>query len=386
MRPHAVLGALLRGAPLDARELAPGHEPQFAAWCEQHRLGPFVHRLVDPDSRLAHTLREQYLVAQADDLSRQSWVRPLLARCASSNVEVCTFKGCGIAHMTRVYSAAFERPLGDLDLLIAPTDIDAFVGIAAELGFDYETQDPEVRRFQHQTHYQVALWHEQHGLLEAHHRLYDDVMAEQEVRFRARAERVEVYGEAASILCPADMYLVLAAHLFRNPTVLWIWLLDLYLLARSLTRSDWDLLLDEARRGGQSVFVDAALACCEHLWGPCSPHLDPAARRVLTARLSNVEQAARRRLVSDLETDSFRGYDIMLARRLSGRPYRRPGRLFDDLVPTAGLASIITGHSSSSRSFWQQRGRAAFMQLSHATRRVFTAAMLALEGRRSDPG
>jgi hypothetical protein len=336
--PHEVLKALLEGDDARAEQVFDGHADAFASWCRDHRLGAICHRLGEPGGRLRARLHEQLVDAMADDLARRAWVGELLAAANEGGFEVFAFKGCGIAHDTRVYANSFERPLGDVDLLVRRDDLDAMVELATGRGFASDP-DPRLVEFQRNVGYQLTVVHPRHGVLELHHRLYADILPSQEARFLARATTLPVYGSVARVFALPDLLLVACAHIFRSG-LLWAWWVDVALLARAMSAADWDILVAELEIGGQQVFVDTALTLLEGLWGFEVPPAARAVRGRMSAGLTRMERAARDDFLRAAPAD-YRAAGLLLARRLSGRPFRARGRPW--LVADAGTAEKLVG-------------------------------------------
>lgn len=225
---------------------------------EQHRLRPMLHRRSTTESwpvpqHLARQWLNSYNRAALRALGQRAALARIGAALSAGGIKAAVLKGGAF-----VWSAGFDpalRPMRDLDLLIAPDDAARVVGILSAAGFagGSAALSGSGKHLPPMT---------SGGLIvEVHLHLfdtYDDVAAEREARYIARAwqraEAAAVPGICA--LCPADtlLHLILHAvldHQFNNGPLL---LGDLKLLIGS-GRIDWALFWNEAER------LEAVRAC-----------------------------------------------------------------------------------------------------------------------------
>lgn len=326
--PHRIISALLAGTPELAERQVSGHEAMFAAWALRHRLGPVLHSLAVPGGRVRAALNEQYLVATADELARQSWIPELLEAASANDVGIVVFKGLGIAHDRRVYAAPELRPLGDLDLLVHPDELDRAIAAAQRVGFSFGYADPAIEAMAREEGYQVTLWHERYGCLELHHGLYRDIPESATHAMLDRSVAAEVYGARVRRFVDRDLFYLLCVHLAKSRELwVWGWLMDLALLAPAIAPADFDLLVDDCLEWGGQVFVLACIQMLRELWGAEPPQLGSHQVRRLEEALSVLERPALRSFMSKLPGGPLGGEGLMLARRLSLRPGRRSSPL-----------------------------------------------------------
>ena len=224
----------------------------------QQRLRPLLHHRSTAGSwpvppglaRQWHTRNNR---AALRALGQRAVLTRIGAAFAAAGVRAAVLKGGAF-----VWSPGFNpalRPMRDLDLLIAPEDVDRVVTILSAAGFSGGGAElvESGKHLPAMTSSEVTV--------EPHLHLfdtYDDRAADRERQFIARAwQRAEPAAvPGVSALCPTDtlLHLILHAvldHQFNNGPLL---LEDLKALTGS-GRIDWALFWDEAER------LDAVRAC-----------------------------------------------------------------------------------------------------------------------------
>ena len=316
---HRWVGALLAGERLDLEGEALA---RFAGWLERHRLAAYVHHIAAEQApKLAPLLLAARQAELARTLLKEAWMEPLLRDLETAGVDTILFKGLGIAYLK--YPLPELRPLGDLDLFVGNSGVIAAISAARRLSFEVSA-DPMVLRYHVEEGYNVPLVHPRHGTLELHHALYRDCPDALVAEVVARSVRADVLGVTVRVFRDEDLWLVLATHFCVSaPGSRWLWLFDLVLLGRSLTRENWSAIADVALLHGQQVFVVAVLNLLRALWG-----VKFEAAPDLASMLSERERAALGPMTCLLVDEPFDGEKLSIARRLSGRPVRgRLGRL-----------------------------------------------------------
>jgi hypothetical protein len=368
--PHRIVTALLANAPENAERLARGCEAELAAWALQHRLGPVLCQMSHPEGRIRAALAEQHLVAVADELERESWVPSLLDAASAKAVVPIVFKGLGVAHDARLYASPALRPLGDLDLLVEPSDLDSAIAAAQGEGFVLSYPDPAVERFAREEGYQVALEHPRHGCLEIHHALYRDIPRRATTSMLARTACAQVYGRRLRRLDDTDLLYVLCVHLAKSKHLwVWSWLMDIALLGPLLSARQWRRLVEDSLDWGGQVFVVACLRTLKDLWAVEFPALERTQLERLELGLSGLERKAVRAFMRVLPSGPLGGEGLMLARRLSARPGRRSSPL-RALWCHPGVVCTELGVRSDARGFTWHRVRHAGVRLRRGLRAI----------------
>ena len=220
---------------------------------------------------------------------------------------------------SRVYPAPEARPTGDLDLLIAPTDLPAARAALAVAGW---------RPRRSGRHYEAYLAGEAYNwqaldasglLLELHYRLWGVVPAGLAAELLAAATPDPTLGPTARRLSLAGAYVIAAVHAWASPPprpLLAWW--DLERIAAAGGPGLAAEVTALAAAHGLELFVLLAAEVAGDLW----PRPEQAAIvAALAPRLRRAERLARRRAQRrDLAEAPFE--PLVLARLLSGRPSR----------------------------------------------------------------
>jgi hypothetical protein len=323
---------------------------ELADFARRHRVAAWLFEKAAAGSPLRGDLREARRLATAEYLRHEAFVAPLLRRLRCAGIRVTCFKGIGVAHRVGVYARPELRLVGDVDVLLGSADLVRAVELAAALGFTTSR-----RTVLPPHHYQLPLTHPRHGLLELHTDLYRDLPAGTIDTMLARTEPIEVYGAPAEILCDADLWLVCAVHLAQNRDILWIWVVDLYMLGRVMTPAQWRLVEETTLATHTQVFVVAALEAMRAAWDLQPPGMPEAFADRMRAALSLLERLAVARLRKRMPDGPYDGDQLILARRLSGRPVRGERGLWTSIWPHAGVVALATGVSPDGPAFGWER-------------------------------
>ncbi|GAC1650447.1 MAG: hypothetical protein NVS4B3_09230 [Gemmatimonadaceae bacterium] len=149
-----------------------------------------------------------------------------------AHIEPLLLKGWAVA---RMYVDASLRPLGDIDLAVAPTDYAKAVDVLGTLPLSLAGVDLHA------------------GLPEFHAEPHDGVFA------RSRLVRLE--ASHIRVLAPEDQLRLLCLHFLRHGGWRPLWLCDVAVMLESLPKNfDWDLCLHGRRRIAHQVALVCQLA------------------------------------------------------------------------------------------------------------------------------
>jgi hypothetical protein len=154
----------------------------------------------------------------------------------------------------RLYPDPRARPSTDLDLLVAPAELDRAAAALATAGWRAPTTRAEAwyRRHHHHLHLERA----GAPVVELHFRAATAFGADLDAA--PLLARARPHDSGALVLAPEDEWLYLAVHAANHRFERLGWLYDLKLLAR--TRPTWDVVLARAAEAGVSRAVAFALA------------------------------------------------------------------------------------------------------------------------------
>lgn len=248
---------------------------------------------------------------------------------------------------SRVYNEPEERPTGDVDILVFPSDGDRARQALLEAGWKELYQGQRSARYTREEGYAWQLLGANGVLLELHFRLWGLIPTGYETVALARATP----GEGGRRLRWADAYVVAAAHFWTvTPPRPLIGLRDLHLCGKSLANAgevvqitiDWDL---------QAQVAMAAALSFEFWQGPVCGEI--------VQRLKPLLRRSEQRLFEGWQDDGahldLRWRSLALARLLAGRRSRAGWRVaWRRLWPHAGLAERATPEDWP---WWRRRAR-----------------------------
>jgi len=147
----------------------------------------------------------------------------------------------------RLYPTPHTRPSADLDLLVAPADLDRATAALKNLG--YRSGNEAQARFLRRYHYHTILSRSCPPVIELHFRLSNSFGVEiQAEDFLSRAGKYRTaQGAIAHILSPEDEMLYLSVHAAGHRFIRLSWLCDINLLVRHYPSLDWATLVARAR-------------------------------------------------------------------------------------------------------------------------------------------
>ena len=261
-------------------------------------------------------------------------------------IDTLPLKGAALAEP--LYRDVAARPMGDIDLLVRPSDVPRAEEALLDLG--YAVHEGESADFQRRHHYHLTYFHNAREVpIELHWNigrpkgksrinLHDEDLIE---RWFTRAESAALAGSAARVPAPHDMLLHLCVHFLKHrfpgngglvSAGALLQLADIALLLSGPQEGlSWDLLYEETERRDLTGAVGAVLGMALTL-------TDEEARPALDQRFSELSKDDRaaeatmwRRMFSHEDADlRFSATDL---RFLHPRPGRRLRHLARTLVP-----------------------------------------------------
>jgi hypothetical protein len=270
------LCAVMRGenAPISAAivEAARRHDMHLLLAQENGRVADDAVR-----AALAADLR----AAAIADLLREGELRRLLAALAAAGVHSLVLKGAALAYT--VYRAPHLRPRGDLDLLIAPPDLETADQALVAAGW-CRAVEHDSAAITTQRHYVLGGAPRFAEHLDLHWkiavpRIFGDAIGFDELA--ARAVPIAALGPDAWTLSSADALFLACLHRVAHhqdaADLLWLW--DIHLLASSLSEAE------------RASFV--ALAGQRAMRAVCARGLELALARFATPRAPELIAALR---------------------------------------------------------------------------------------------
>lgn len=223
-----------RAAPVEAMEVS----PDVLASAEISGVEALVRRrLGDAPSNVE---RFQAL----EQLRRERWLASVFAALARHGIPAATFKGWALS---RLYARPGLRPVGDVDLLVRPGDLDHARGVLAgfEGGAEVDVQ-ADLSRYLPDRSIDALL---------------------------SSSVSVEVPGGTIRVLAPADHLRLVCLHQLHHGSWRPLWLCDVAVLVESLPQGfAWDECLRGSRHLGEGVLALVSLA---ERWLGARPVVDP---------------------------------------------------------------------------------------------------------------
>lgn len=195
--------------------------------------------------------------ATARELLRGQDVRDITAALRGASVRALLIKGAGLAYT--VYDDPRLRPGDDVDVLIAPVDLDAADAALTASGFDRQLE-PDAALASFQRHYVRGGQGEVERCVDLHWRVSNRHVFAGAVEFEqawASSMPIDVPGPGARTLGLVDAVMLACVHrVGHHPghqDLLWIW--DIHLLALALTADEWEELQHRAVTRGMAAVV-----------------------------------------------------------------------------------------------------------------------------------
>ena len=271
MNTHAALCAVMRGVQL----------PLSMALVESARHHD-VHLLIaqqrasQEDGVSSAVLATALRSAAITDLYREYELRRVLGLLAAGGVKALLLKGAALAYT--VYAAPHLRPRGDLDLLIAHTDLQAADQALLAAGWlrAVEHDHESITTQRHYVPGEAARFAEN---LDLHWkiavpRVFGDALGFEELA--SRAVPVRSLGSDALVLSAPDALFLACLHRVAHhgdtENLLWLW--DIHLLASSLSDDERTLFADLADQRSMRAVCARGLELAEARFAtPCAPDL-----------------------------------------------------------------------------------------------------------------
>lgn len=275
-------------AGLVAGGIAPESEGDESVWlelvalAEKEGLAPLLaHRIGGQEAHVPASIREKLepvrLHAIGRSLLYESLRRRLCARLARSGVPVMLLKGAALAFTC--YEDPATRPMGDLDLLVAETDVPAAAHCLEQegLGLVAGALDPTPRSPRGHlayVHATVGAVVELHWTLQLFGRAREKALAEIWSGARPFTEPT-VPGARPSVVVMRTGHAIpfLSAHAIlqhQEPRLLWFY--DLHRLLLTITAEEAEVVQSAAARWGIQATTARALQHVRHLFGSPLPN------------------------------------------------------------------------------------------------------------------
>ncbi|MBP7148407.1 MAG: nucleotidyltransferase family protein [Acidobacteria bacterium] len=266
----------------------------LAPLAREHRVSGLLARALERSGvmqRLASDawlrLRRDLLDAQHERAALEQVFREAADALDAAGIRFVALKGLALGALA--YAEPSLRPISDVDLLVAPAQLDAAVEALAARGFGRPSEAD--RAFWREAYYNIPLAAPGgHGSVEIHWSIAQRGRHAPDVAgILERARDLPLAGRAARIPGEADLVLHQALHLayhYFQPKLIWIH--DLALLFGSAR--DTDEVVERARAWGMTVPLALAVAHAEKVFPGCvAPALarlgetTPRARWILRA-------------------------------------------------------------------------------------------------------
>jgi hypothetical protein len=220
--------------------------------------------------------RRHFQAHAVASLRRTHRLGQLLAAFDRAHIPVIALKGAALAEL--VYPHAATRPMGDLDLLVPPQDLDAADPVMRGLGYVPDPSVPRSQEWYRSSHLHLVPYVLADGSppVEVHHHIIRSPHAERlpvENLWR-RAQPVRLASCETLVLSPEDLLFHLALHAVLTDRVLGRLrgLTDIaFTIQRYPDQVDWDALIRQARDSGTARHVHAALWLARDLVGADAP-------------------------------------------------------------------------------------------------------------------
>lgn len=255
---------------------------EWPAVCDVACRGGLAGLLFDAVNRMnmsipkpcADQLGEQAMRVAAANLHRRARLRDIAAAFRSDGLDLMAFKG--MALLAQVYRRAELRPMGDIDLMIRPSQVADACQTLERLGCRTGPsllRDDFFPRFYYEREYQTPSPHP--IKLDIHARplrpewyrrhLPDDALWH-------NCQSIDIDGAAIHVPSPDVGLIHLLAHTALHGCGRLLWLMDIALFTRSVSgQIDWSRFLDRVKSWRLTGAVRAGLQSAETELGPIVP-------------------------------------------------------------------------------------------------------------------
>lgn len=255
-----------------------------------------------PDEAAA-PLRDDARASAMRDLRHRGLLITLLSALDAAGVRALLLKGAALAY--DLYDAPAQRPRGDTDLLVAPSDRARARATLAAQGWDHFLDGPDaIEASQFQERWERRTPDGLDHAIDLHWQAMNATALPDLVPFEAawaRARALPALGPAARAL-PLDRALLFAcAHRAQHRVVPYfaaggthyggdrlIWLQDIDLIARAMTEPEWDAFTDAAEGADVAAVALDGLDAAARALGTAPP---PAILARLRAALQDTAAA-----------------------------------------------------------------------------------------------
>ena len=216
----------------------------------------------------------------------------LAALHAARGIDVVMLKGAALR--TTVYDESVQRPMGDLDLLVATDDVQASIEVLEAAGYDSPYSEDAIHAFE-EHHFHLRLCHPNGFIVEVH---WDLTQGEspfpldgQKVGSRARPAGP---GRPYRVPTPEDMILHLSNQNVEDSFTKLRRFVDLDRVVREHPDLNWDALTRRARASGTHNIAALALQISHRLLGtplPLDLHQRFGMKRIVRWHLALLDPA-----------------------------------------------------------------------------------------------
>lgn len=320
--------------------LADGASGELA---RRHRTGPALYRharLLDATGPALDAWRHEARTSAARHLALAAVLDDAAQALEGAGVAWAPLKGFDLA--TRFEDRGEQRPTGDLDLLVAPTDLETGREALLAAGFQGFEETPRSGAYLREEGYAWQATHPSGVLLELHFRLWGLVPEDFAAGVLERARPEATLPPGGRRLRLADAYVVAAVHLWLDPPPRKLLAFyDLPRLAEHLEEADeTDEVVEAAADGDLELPVALAAEVSSALWrrDACGEVVRRLAARLRTAERFFAARLRRRGLAAAPL------HAIVLARLLARRRSRHglPRTVGRRLWPHPGTVERLT--------------------------------------------
>ena len=191
----------------------------------------------------------------------------LLDRLDAAGIEAIPFKGPVAAHIC--YGDLDARPFGDIDLLVAPSDVPGAIDVMERSGYNPLIPLSASQRaafLRHRTEYPLQR-PARGGIIDLHWELFHRQFCFPLVPDRARMREVRLAGQPVRTMGTEDQLLMLCAHATKHLWVRLEWIAAVAWLVARTEDMDWELAEERARSLGGRRMLSLGLALAGDLLG-----------------------------------------------------------------------------------------------------------------------
>jgi len=277
-------------------------DKKFMDLVEWHRVMPQVyHHLKEakddlPDAFFSH-LKAINTHCRMTSLTMSSWLARISQQLDMQNIAFISLKGIGLSKL--LYGEDGYRECRDIDILVAPEDVDGTERILFELGFvrtmPYAEATPKQINYFNRHKKDREYYHPDDGiLLELHWRLievdhpFNPALSE----LMATRSSISIHGEKIATMSGAHLWLYQCLHGSLSGWYRMRWVCDIALLL-SFHQPDWEDLLELADQCHckKSLAEAVGLACTLYEL-PVPESIQPYVQHSSVQR--NIERSANR--------------------------------------------------------------------------------------------